>query len=62
MKSSTNYVNKENMKKSVTKEIEIGLLQEKEAEEKARKTRRNIIIIFGIKENQATNQKDKLKI
>ena len=33
--------------------------QEKEHEEKARKDRRNNIIIFGIKENQATNKKDK---
>ena len=34
-------------------------MQEKEAEENARKDRRNNIIVFGIKENQATNQKDK---
>ena len=34
-------------------------MQEKEAEEKAKKDRRNNIIVFGIKENQATNQKDK---
>ena len=33
----------------------------KEAEEKARKDRMDNIIVFGIKENQATNQKDKLK-
>ena len=31
----------------------------KEADKKARKDRRNNIIVFGIKENQATNQKDK---
>ena len=33
-------------------------MQEKEAEEKARKDRRNNIIVFGIKENQVTTQKD----
>ena len=48
MKSSTNYVSKEDMKKNVSEEIEIRL-QEKEAEEKARKDRRNNIIVFGIK-------------
>ena len=58
MKSSTNYVSKEDVKKNVSEEIEIRL-QEKKAEEKARKDRRNNIIVFGIKENQATNQKDK---
>ena len=57
MKSSTNYVSKEDIKKNVTEEIETRL-QEKEAEEKARKDRRKNIIIFGMKENQATNQKD----
>ena len=58
MNSSTNYVSKEDVKKNVSEEIETRL-QEKEAEEKARKDRRNNIIVFGIKENQATNQKDK---
>ena len=57
MKSSTNYVSKEDIKKNVTEEIETRL-QEKEAEEKARKDRRNNIIMFGINKNQATNQKD----
>ena len=46
------------MKKNVSEEIETRL-QEKETEEKARKDRRNNIIVFGIKENQATNQKGK---
>ena len=58
MKSSTNYVSKEDVKKNVSEEIETRL-QVKEAEEKARKDRRNNIVVFGIKENQATNQKDK---
>ena len=57
MKSSTNYVSKEDIKKNVTEEIETRL-QEKKAEEKARKDRRNNIIVFGMKENQATNQKE----
>ena len=57
MKSRTNYVSKEYIKKNVTEEIETRF-QEKEAEEKARKDRRNNIIVFGIKEIQATNQKD----
>ena len=55
MKSCTNYVSKEDVKKNVSEEIETRL-QEKEVEEKARKDRRNNIIVFGI---QATNQKDK---
>ena len=46
------------MKKNVTEKIETRL-QEKEAKEKARKDRRNNIIVFGIKENQPINQKDK---
>lgn len=59
MKSkSPNYVSKEDMKKNVMEEIETRL-QEKEAEKKARKDRKNNLIVFGIKENQATNQKDK---
>ena len=58
MKSCTNYVSKEDVKKNISEEIETRL-QEKEAEEKARKDRRNSIIVFGIKENQATNQKEK---
>ena len=41
MKSSTNYVSKEDMKKNVTEEFETRL-QEKEAKEKARKDQRNI--------------------
>ena len=57
MKSSTNYVSKEDIKKNVTEEIETRL-QEKEAEEKARKDKRKNIIVFGMKESQATNQKD----
>ena len=55
MKSSTNFVSEEDMKKNVTEEIETRL-QEKVAAEKAWKDRRNNIIVFGIKENQATNQ------
>ena len=47
-------------KKNVAEESETQL-QQKEVEEKARKDRRNNIIIFGIKENETTNQKDKLK-
>ena len=58
LKSSTNYVSKEDVKKNVSEEIETRF-QEKEGEEKARKDRRNNIIVFGIKENQATNQMDK---
>ena len=46
------------MKKNVIEKIETRL-QEKEAKEKARKDKRNNIIVFGIKENQPTNQKDK---
>ena len=44
------------MKKNVSDEFE-KRLQEKEAEEKARKYRRNNILVFGIKENQATKPK-----
>ena len=58
VKSSTNYVSTEDMKKKVAKEIKTKL-QEKKAEEKARKERRNNTIIFRIKENEATNQRDK---
>ena len=58
MKLSINYVSKEDMKENVTEDIEIRL-QEREAEEKARKDKRNNIIVFGIEENQATNEKDK---
>ena len=50
MKSSTNNVSEEDMKKYVTEKIEIRL-QERAAEEEARKSRRNNIIIFQIKEN-----------
>ena len=57
MKLSTNYVSKEDIKKNVTVEIETRL-QEKEAEKKARKDRKNNIIVFRMKENQATNEKD----
>ena len=46
------------MKKNVSVETETRL-QEKEAKEKARKDGRNNVIVFGIKENQVTNQKDK---
>ena len=60
MMSKTNYASKEDMKKNVGEEIKTRF-QEKEDEEKARKDRKNNIIVFGIKENQATNQKDKLK-
>ena len=45
MKSSTNYVTKEDVNKNVSEEIETRL-QEKEAEEKARKDRRNNIIVW----------------
>ena len=58
VKSSANYVSKEDIKKNVTEEIETRL-QEKVTEEKAGKDRRNNIIAFGIKENQATDKKDK---
>ena len=57
MKSNTNYVSKEDIKKNVTEEIETRL-HEKKAEEKVRKSRKNNIMVFWIKENQATNQKD----
>ena len=49
-KSSINYVSKVDMKKNITGEIETRL-QEKEAEEKVGKDKRNNIIVFGIKEN-----------
>ena len=58
MKLSINYVNEEDMKRNVTEDIKTRL-QEKEAEEKARKDKRNNIIFFGIDKNQATNKKDK---
>ena len=58
MKLSINYVTEEDMKRNVTEDIKTRL-QEKEAEEKARKDKRNNIIFFGIEENQATNKKDK---
>ena len=58
MKSTTNFVSKEDIKKNVTEEFETGL-QRKKTEEKTRKDRRNSLIISAIKENQATNQKDK---
>ena len=50
-------MSKEDIKKNVSEEIETRL-QEKEAEEKARKDWRKNIIMFSIKENQVTNQKD----
>ena len=49
MKSSTNYVSKEDIKKNVTEEIETRL-PEKEAGEKARKDNRSNLIVFGINE------------
>ena len=58
MKLSINYLSEEDMKRIVTEDIETRL-QEKEAEEKARKDKRNNIIFFGIEENQTTNKKDK---
>ena len=58
MKLSINYVSEEDMERIVSEDIETRL-QEKEAEEKARKDKRNNIIFFGIEENQNTNKKDK---
>ena len=50
MKLSINYVTEEDMKRNVTEDIKTRL-QEKEAEVKARKDKRNNIIFFGIEEN-----------
>ena len=48
MKSSTNYVSKEDMKRNGTEEIETRL-KEKEAEEKAGKERRKSLIVLSSK-------------
>ena len=57
MKSSVNYGSKEDVKRTLLEKVKTRL-QEKETDEKVRKDRFHIVI-FGIKENQAGNQKDK---